>query len=115
MSLTFSQVFVALLVLLVALMILTSPRRKNMKEIRDKQLQDQILRLFIPGRKYLGLQVAELLRQRTSGEKNIPDVVVHHHLGILVNQGDLVMDTYEVKIQEFSVDRIEYFLPEKKE
>ena len=56
-----------------------------------------------------------MLRQRTSGEKNIPDVVVHHHLGILVNQGDLVMDTYEVKIQEFSVDRIEYFLPEKKE
>lgn len=99
----------AILAVLVIFYILSSPKRKAERARRKKEVQDQILRLFVPGEKLTGIAVSERLKERTGGRKSFPP---YTHLAALVARGCLAMTATEHVVDGSSFVKKEYFLPD---
>lgn len=105
--------YLALLVLLVlaSARLISSSGDRSAEEKED--LEEQIRSLFVQGNRLTGINVKDLLKERTQGRLDIPVVEIFEKLDALVGRKQLQSDPPSIEpYSGFIAGSIEYFLPE---
>lgn len=76
---------------------------------RRKRNHDEMLRFFSPDGKFMACEIADIIRERTSGKRDLPDMFVIKVLEQLYEEGKLCKEV--VVVQDSSRKSTRYFLP----
>lgn len=85
------------------------PKIKKAKKKEKERLKDQLLRLFVPEEKLLGVSLHKRLFERTEG-KCVHQLFIYQPLRELVAEGRLISETTELLINGQKVSQTVYFL-----
>ena len=100
--------FFSLLLFVAAGLILKFYMRKF---FRPKKNYDEILRFFSPTGKFTTPEIVEIIKQRTSGKRDLSDASVRVALDQLSDEGKLMKETEVKNYSGNSIRVTRYYLP----